>query len=431
MDTKILMVKLSNDNYFTWKFKMEMLLKKEGVWKALTESRPADDDDNADKLAKWIENDEKAFALIGLSVQDNQLQTIRNAKSAKESWEALKNFHEQGTLVNTTTLMRNLWSMKLERNTDPQPHMQKMRDILQKLVDLGEQELAEKWKISLLLSSLPDDYNTLVTALEARDTKDLTLSLVQTKIIDEYMRRNNGNADSKSEFDQVMKIDPKRKNKKQIFCYYCKMPNHKMQQCRKLKEAQKNENKVNAVNDDGECSEQSANEEFLFMVQTDNDKVKNEWTLDSGATSHTVKDKELFAELDENYNTSVKVANGNYSTIRGIGSCKVKFTNEAGEATNVRMTKVLYAPDLEGNFISIWKLCQNGFTVIFHGTVGEIWHKEKQIAVVPISKNMYNVNLDKVCSLSKKQEYCIHQWHRILGHRDVNAINLMKKIHRW
>lgn len=115
------------------------------------------------------------------------------------------------------------------------------------------------------MSSLPDDYHTLVTALEARDTKDLTLTLVQTKIIDEYMRNNNRNStDFNNDFDQVMKIDSR--GKKQIFCYYCKKPNHKMQQCRRLKEAQKGENKVNAVNDSGESSKDLEDEELLFMM---------------------------------------------------------------------------------------------------------------------------------------------------------------------
>lgn len=94
---------------------------------------------------KWIERDQKAMAIIGLSVNDNQLQHIRNAKSAKESWEALKDFHEQKTLVNTTTLMRRLWDLKLTEDVNPQPHIQEMTNLLQtsaKLISLinGKQQ---------------------------------------------------------------------------------------------------------------------------------------------------------------------------------------------------------------------------------------------------------------------------------------------------
>ena len=81
---------------------MVMLLRKECAWYAISENRPTlstppTTSENV-KLQKWIEADEKARALIGLSVSDSQLPQIRNQTSAKESWDALKKFHEQDTL---------------------------------------------------------------------------------------------------------------------------------------------------------------------------------------------------------------------------------------------------------------------------------------------------------------------------------------------
>lgn len=189
MDSKLSFEKLSNENYFTWKYRMEMLLKKEMVWRTLSETQPAATETTA--RATWLEKDEKAMALIGLSVMDNQLQHIRNSKTAKESWDSLKSFHEQKTLVNKTTLMRKLWDLKLTEDTTPQTHIQEMTNILQKLVDIGEPDLTENWKTSILLSSLPESYHTLVTALEARDPDKLTFTLVQSKVIDEFTRRHS------------------------------------------------------------------------------------------------------------------------------------------------------------------------------------------------------------------------------------------------
>lgn len=152
MDPKLNFEKLGNENYFTWKYRMEMLLKKEGVWRILSEDRPSNLVPAT--LSTWIDKDEKAMALIGLSVLDNQLQHIRKAMSAKESWKALQDFHEQKTLVNTTTLMRKLWDLKLIEDMNPQFHIQEMTNLLQKLTDLGEPDLSEKWKVAILLSSL-------------------------------------------------------------------------------------------------------------------------------------------------------------------------------------------------------------------------------------------------------------------------------------
>lgn len=94
MDSKFIFEKLNNDNnFFTWKYRVEMLLKREAVNKAWTVPKPADTKTTA--LAAWLEKDEKATALIGSSVMDNLLQHIRNAQSAKKIWDALKAFHEQ------------------------------------------------------------------------------------------------------------------------------------------------------------------------------------------------------------------------------------------------------------------------------------------------------------------------------------------------
>lgn len=165
MDTKFSFPKLNNDNYFNWKYRMQLLLRKEICWKAIGDPKPPANETS--KLESWLAADEKARCLIGLSVSDNQLSHVRDKTTALDSWNALKNFHEKSTLVNKITLMRSLWDLKLNDSKDPNTHIEIMTSLFQKLVDLGEQNLTESWKVSILLSSLPSSYNTLVTALEA------------------------------------------------------------------------------------------------------------------------------------------------------------------------------------------------------------------------------------------------------------------------
>lgn len=108
--------------------------------------------------------------------------------------------------------MRKLWDSKL--NMNPQSHIQDMTNILQKLVELGEPDLTEKWKIAILLSSLPESYHTLVTALEARDSKTLTFALIQSKVIDEFLRRNKEHSSQ----DPVLKLQGEKKYEMKCFC---------------------------------------------------------------------------------------------------------------------------------------------------------------------------------------------------------------------
>lgn len=166
METKTLMTKLNNNNYFTWKFKMQMILIKEKVWKTITETAPTE----TTALAKWNESDDTARALISLSVDDNQLNLIMNKTKAKDTWEALKEFHEKSTIVNKMTLMRNLFDTKMKESTTIEEHIGQISNFLQKLNGLGVTAFDDETiKSALLLSSLPDSYRTLITSLEARD----------------------------------------------------------------------------------------------------------------------------------------------------------------------------------------------------------------------------------------------------------------------
>lgn len=319
MDNKLTFEKLNNDNYFTWKYRMEMLLKKESVWKAISDATSASSTTTSDP--NWIEKDKKAMALIGLSVMDNQLQHIRNSKTAKESWESLKSFHGQKTLVTTTTLMRKLWDLKLTEDVNNQSHIQEITNILQKLVDLGEPDLTEKWKI--LLSSLPDSYHMLVTALEARNPNNLTFTLVQTKVIDEFTRKTT----QSNKDDQVLKIQKEKSS--DLFCAYCKKRNHAIADCRKLKKKNKSskpivakESSVNAIHHN------NSDNESLFGIY----KNQSEHSiLDSGATSHATNRKDLFTSLDESIRSNIKVANRNKVQILGKGDCVIKFKNKSSD----------------------------------------------------------------------------------------------------
>ena len=59
-----------------------------------------------------------------------------------------------------------------------------MKLLFSKLQSL-EEVMSESWMVSMLLSSLPKTYDTIITSLEVRDEKDLTMNLVENKLIKE------------------------------------------------------------------------------------------------------------------------------------------------------------------------------------------------------------------------------------------------------
>ncbi len=75
----VLITKLNNENYSNWCYKIKLLMLKEDCWSVITEDQPNPIDVN------WKKKNSAATVIIGLSVEDNQLMHIKNAKTVKEA----------------------------------------------------------------------------------------------------------------------------------------------------------------------------------------------------------------------------------------------------------------------------------------------------------------------------------------------------------
>lgn len=388
---------------------MQMILTREKVWKTITTTAP---DSPETEVAAWTAADESARAFIALSVEDNQLSLIMEKNSAKEMWKALQEFHEKSTIVNKMTLMRQMFDNKMTNSTSMEEHIETMTSFLQKLTGLGMKSFDdEELKCAILLSSLPDHYRTLVTSLESRDK--LTWSTVTSKLMDEDLFRTKN--DSK---EKLLKATA---GTSRLFCKYCKRTNHSIEDCRTLK-AKNTKNKKDTKNKvdmiDGNTSEGSG--EMLLAISPPH---QNDWIVDSGATSHFSNNRNIFNTFEAR-NDEVTVANGHKVKILGIGNCKIALINDKGKTTNATLTDVLYTPELHGNFISTKNLAQKKVVSIFYDNKCELFKNEQQIAVAYIIDDLYILKQRKLFSLAQSNK-CIHHWHRVLGHRDIDAIKTM------
>lgn len=438
-DIKHTISKLNNANYPNWKFKVELLLRSKGLWKKVIDTaRPAPVTthdvviSNQAALTEWDDRDSEAKGIIGLTIEEDQIALIRTCKTAKAMWDALKDYHEKNTLTNRVFLMRSICLLKLAEGGDAKAHINKMTDLFTKLRDIGEETLSDKWSAAMLLSSLPDSYDALITSLESRREDEITFALVQQRVIAEYERHSTAISGG----DSILKTVAIGRR-----CYFCKeMGTHIKKDCKKYKDwlAKKNKSggsssgggksgdKIASVQEGGSKSSNDT-EHFMFAVsQHRSMNARDDFMVDSGATRHAVKDKRFFTKLNESYKSSVKVATGERSIVNGIGSGNLTLVDESGNIRRAMATEVLYAPDLVTNVISVGQLTKNGFDVVFRRNKCEIIYKEKQIAVADIKGDLYVMRRpDMVCAVLEHNEKCIHTLHRKMGHRDPNAIRKM------
>lgn len=123
MDTKLCITKLNGTNYQLWKYKIELLLLKEELWEVIVNDPPNP------ITNEWKNRDAKARATIGLLVEDNQVIHIRNATSAKQTWNMLKNYYEKSTLTNKVYLLKRLCRMTLSEGGDMESHINEMMNL--------------------------------------------------------------------------------------------------------------------------------------------------------------------------------------------------------------------------------------------------------------------------------------------------------------
>ena len=87
-----------------------------------------------------------------------------------------------------------------------------------------------------------------------------------------------------------------------------------------------------------------------------NSVKKNNWIIDSGATSHMCNDKIMFLNIEVfREPREVLVGDGSSVKVIGEGMINLKIELEYGKVRKCRLLRVLHVPDLAYNLLSVSK----------------------------------------------------------------------------
>ncbi len=98
MESFKVMEKFDGANFHLWKFKMDMMLFKHGLWKFVNASATLPNEEVA--RADYNEKEIKAFALLCEHLTDVQFAHIQYCDNVKSVSEALCDVHEAKTIGN-------------------------------------------------------------------------------------------------------------------------------------------------------------------------------------------------------------------------------------------------------------------------------------------------------------------------------------------
>lgn len=378
--------------------------------------------------AQWKKDEQKARSTIGLCLEDSQFSLVKSAKDAKEFWELLKNYHEKSTMTSRVSLLKKLCSLNLSECGDVENHLLEVEELFDRLAIAG-QELEESLKIAMILRSLPDSFGGLVTALEGRPDKDLTMQLVKSKLLDEYERRKekSGFRSDVNAMKSATKQGKQNSAGKKLKCYHCGKPGHLQRECRLLAKQKSEEDRKRP--DAKQSAKQAKNNGsgVCFMVGS---KPCRSWYIDSGASCHMTCDEKFFSKLTKKAGPNVFLADGKVAKTAGYGEGTVLGMNGDGDVIDVKLVDVLYVPSLTSGLISVDKLTASGFTAVFKENGCEIQDAAGTVTVVgERSGCLYKLTL---AESSRKVEgkthnlICQHQWLRRFGHRDPAVIGRIR-----
>ena len=132
----------------------------------------------------------------------------------------------------------------MEKGTTMVAHVNNLKTISEHLEALDD-EVAEKDLVMILISSLPEEYNNLITALETLKEDKLTWNYVRDRVIHEYERKK-GDGKQKKETQDALFIDRRNQFKKgqgkqnynntaKFKCHYCHEKGHFQKDCPRKK----------------------------------------------------------------------------------------------------------------------------------------------------------------------------------------------------
>lgn len=425
MNSMLNIDKLDESNYDTWAVQMKNVLIFQDMWDVVTREKNSTDDDS-----NWKVKDDKALAIMVLSVSPMQLQYIKICTSAKLAWDTLKEVHRPKGPARKVSLFKKLLAMRMGEFESMQTYICQFSAHVEQLAEVGV-ELQEELFVIMLLASLPSSYENLVVALEARDSLP-SLTSLKIKLLEESERRNghqNGNQNEHAFASRKVNPNKERKprneakerseqvsgtqqqnQKKDIRCFKCKKIGHYASKCKSATP------QVNIQKNGGSLFSAADGHTFL------NESI---WCLDSGASSHMCCNRDLFEEFKE-HSEEILLPGENYMKAEGIGTISLNF-----KGVEITLVNVLFVPGLQCNFLSVSKAIEHHHTVFFNQDGAKICKKSGDLVLQAQKKGDLFICRQSNATLfsSRKSAEEAMKWHCRYGHINFGSLREMKREH--
>lgn len=148
--------KLRGDNWFAWKTRISIVLRRYGVFGVATGSIKKPED--SEGAAIWNSQDLIAQELITTSIKDEQVIHISECETSAEMWSKLWAVHEGLRLSHKVSTQKKLYAAQASEGTDIAEHIKEMKRLRNRL-SLAGYRIEESMFKEILVSSLPRSWD--------------------------------------------------------------------------------------------------------------------------------------------------------------------------------------------------------------------------------------------------------------------------------
>ena len=179
--------KLNGENYVNWKFKLMTVLESFNAWSIVCGDEP--NPTSPALVPEWNKRETKAKVTLWMIVKDNVIPHIRNCETSKVTWDMLRSLYETRDANRVLFLKSKLLSINMETNEGVSKFISHIKDLSDKLGDIGE-IVDNTDLVTITLKGLVPDYKVFILALSATKIPPIFLELTGILIQEEERMKN-------------------------------------------------------------------------------------------------------------------------------------------------------------------------------------------------------------------------------------------------
>ena len=146
-------------NFELWQRRVKDMLVQHGLVKALTGKQPEGTNDT-----EWKDSETRATSTIKMCLANEVMYHVMDEKSPVAIWLKLESRYMSKPLTNKLILKKKLYGLKMTEGSILDQHINVFNQIISDL-NLVDVKFVEEGMTLILLNSLPESYDNLVTTL--------------------------------------------------------------------------------------------------------------------------------------------------------------------------------------------------------------------------------------------------------------------------